>query len=394
MNKKVMAVAVAGALAVPAAAALAQTSTVQVGGSINVLYYQHSPNNASVAKKGDILEPSEPQLFFRGEEKLGGGTSVWFQCTSSMDGMISGAGSAQGWCARNSGIGLKGSFGNVWFGNWDMPMKLVINQVRGWFSGTNALWGGSARLLESGSSSALGNVGSSFYRRQARSINWHSPRWSGFQVQAAYSSASETTGIPEAVPLKPRLYSLGGHFTSGPMWVGVGYERHNDYNPGGVAIGAGASAYNGGSDDAWTIGARYTFAGVFRLAGRYTKADYETTNAGNLDTDGFSVHADWRVQGPHSIKAQYSKQDDPGGNTSVSVNRYVGSQSAAALAGMGRGADHWTLAYTYDFSKRTRGVVAYNKINNDNGSRQSLGKTLATVGGSQKTIGIGMQHRF
>ena len=52
MNKKVMAIAVAGALAVPAASALAQTSTVQIGGSFNLLYYQHNPNNPSTGKKG------------------------------------------------------------------------------------------------------------------------------------------------------------------------------------------------------------------------------------------------------------------------------------------------------------------------------------------------------
>jgi len=115
MNKKVMAMAVAGALVVPAAA-LAQ---VQIGGSLTVFYYQHEPDNNSVGQKGDILESSEPEIYVRAEEKLGGGLSAWFQCTSSMDGFITGSSSAQGWCGRNSGVGFRGGFGNFFVGNWD-----------------------------------------------------------------------------------------------------------------------------------------------------------------------------------------------------------------------------------------------------------------------------------
>ena len=50
MNKKLMAVAVASALAVPSAVALAQTSTVQIGGSLTAFYYRHSPNNPNVGQ--------------------------------------------------------------------------------------------------------------------------------------------------------------------------------------------------------------------------------------------------------------------------------------------------------------------------------------------------------
>ena len=104
MNKKLMAAAVAGALAVPGVA-LAQSSTVQIGGSLTAFYYKHQANNNNAATSSDILETSEPELFVRGEENLGGGLSFWFQCTSSLDGMIGGSAAAQGMCGRNSGVG-------------------------------------------------------------------------------------------------------------------------------------------------------------------------------------------------------------------------------------------------------------------------------------------------
>ena len=142
MNKKVMAVAVAGVLAGASSAALAQTSTVQIGGSLTAFYYSHSPNNSTVGQRTDIMETSEPELYIRGEEKLGGGLSAWFQCTSSLDGMIGGAAVAGGWCGRNSGMGFKGDWGNVFFGNWDMPLKFIQNAARGWWGGTNSQTGG------------------------------------------------------------------------------------------------------------------------------------------------------------------------------------------------------------------------------------------------------------
>src|SRR3970040_289877 len=101
MNKKVMALAVAGALAAPAAA-LAQ---VQIGGSLTVLWYSHDPDNKLVASSGDILEPSEPELYFRASEKLGGGLTVWFQCASQLDAFVGGENSENGFCTRNSGLG-------------------------------------------------------------------------------------------------------------------------------------------------------------------------------------------------------------------------------------------------------------------------------------------------
>jgi predicted porin len=208
MNKKVMALAVAGALAAPAAA-LAQ---VQIGGSIHLQYFNHD-SGSDASKETDVLTTSEPEMYIRGEEKLGGGTSAWFQCTSSFDVLGQGLGS---FCGRNSGIGFRGGFGNVFAGTWDTPHKLVTNLARGWWGGTNTLQGGSLVLLAQGSDSNIGNATGSltFFRRQRRSINYHSPNWGGFTLNAAVSAGTEATALPESSGLKPRLYSIGGQFRS------------------------------------------------------------------------------------------------------------------------------------------------------------------------------------
>jgi len=425
MNKKVIALAVAGALAGPAAA-WAQTSTVQIGGSLTMFYYQHSPHNAGTGQSGDILESSEPELFIRGEEQLGGGLSAWFQCTSSLDGIATG--SAQitnsGWCARNSAVGLKGSWGNVFMGNWDMPQKLVFNRARGWWGGTNAFTGGSAVLLNNGSASgtqnpitttaaflSAGGVGvtmttsnnsGTFFRRQASSWNYHSPSWSGFSFQGAFSAQNESTGRPEASPLDPRMWSVAGHYSNGPLYLGIGYERHNDYNPGNVGVGAGASAYGGGNDTTWTFVATYTFAGAVNLRGMYSRSKYDVTNSSDLDVKGWGVFADWNIAGPHTIRGQYVRVGDTDGTSGVNVGSYQGPTRGACAALPGStgscasdtGAKLWAFFYSYAFSKRTMGSIGYSRMDNDSNASFSKGKTAATAGAAQSNFGLVMQHRF
>jgi len=432
MNKKLMAVAVAGALAVPGVA-LAQSSTVQIGGSLTAFYYKHDANNPGLAQSGDILETSEPELFVRGEEKLGGGLSFWFQCTSSLDGMIGGSAAAQGMCGRNSGLGFRGSFGNIFAGNWDTPQKLVMNRARGWFGSTNSVTGGTGRLMfgngpsgvsnpvqsmvssttttpviggvstivtTAGSGTAMSNTPAGFARRQANSWNYHSPNWSGFSVNASYSADNESTGRPEASLLDPRLYSIGGAFSSGPFLVALAYEKHDDYNPGNATVGVAAGNYSGGSDDNWTLVGGFKFA-TFDLRAMYSQTTYDVHIGGDLKTKGFGLYADWAIAGPHTLRAQYVQQDDTSGSSVLNASPYIGplrGNSCGALSNVtcatSTGAKLWSLVYSYAFSKRTEGSVIYTKLDNDSNAAFSLGKVSAIAGTSQTSAGVAVKHRF
>jgi len=379
MNKKVMALAVAGALAAPAAA-LAQ---VQIGGSIHLQYFNHD-SGATASKETDVLTTSEPELRISGSEKLGGGLETWFQCTSSFDPLGQGAGT---FCGRNSAIGMRGSFGNIFAGTWDTPHKLVTNLARGWWGGTNTLQGGSLVLLAQGSDSNVGNATGSitFFRRQRRSINYHSPNWGGFTLNAAVSSGNEATALPESSALKPRLYSLGAQFRTGPFFAGVGYEMHDDYNPAaGLGFAGGTAAYTGGSDTGYNVVAGFTFGGA-RLSMMYMANEWELGGAGGLaagattETDGFAVYLDWRIQGPHALKLQYAT---------------VGDKETTGVATTPNGADVVGAAYAYSFSKRTEGYIAYNQMKNDTSATYAFGTAVASAGGKQQVVGVGLKHSF
>ncbi len=137
MNKKLMAIAVAGALAAPALA-YAQASTVQIYGVVNAEYgiNVQQPNNAatpSIARHdAETLNSSPSRIGFRSEEALGNDLSAFFQCESDLRFLASTTNGPSGTgldttsgtlCDRNSTIGLRDDFGSLFIGSWDSPIK-------------------------------------------------------------------------------------------------------------------------------------------------------------------------------------------------------------------------------------------------------------------------------
>src|SRR5688500_17219782 len=183
MHKKVIALAVAGVLGAPAIS-LAQTSIVQVFGTMYVEYSYADqgqyplagvPGGFAERSNADFIQTPGSEIGFKGEEKLGGGLSAWFQCTSTADprGM-----NQDGWCSRNSALGLKGGFGNVFIGNWDAPFKRTISP--GNVGGNDTGIWGTAFLLTGGSTTTAwpggqtagggGNGGRGIFKRRQNSL--------------------------------------------------------------------------------------------------------------------------------------------------------------------------------------------------------------------------------
>jgi len=185
------------------------------------------------------------------------------------------------------------------------------------------------------------------------------------------------------------MYSFGGHFATGPFYVGLGYEIHQDYNAAGQAVGSAAGQYGGGDDTTLTavVGLRM---GGFDVRAMYNKSEYETTNTTNLDVDGFGLFADWNISGPHTLRGQYVKVMDTEGNSAVPVGSYV----APAAFSSDTGGDLMAIFYSYALSKRTEVSAGYSVMSSDNNAAFSKGKTANTLGGSQKNYGLVLRHRF
>jgi predicted porin len=127
--------------------------------------------------------------------------SAWFDCQSSAD--FRGV-NGDGFCTRNSAVGLKGGFGNVFVGIWDTPFKRTIGNVGGRDTG---IFGTAGPLAGNSTSTTDGASAGVFKRRQRNSINYDSPSFGGFQVMAAVSSTNSSTGVTAtAANAKPRIF--------------------------------------------------------------------------------------------------------------------------------------------------------------------------------------------
>jgi predicted porin len=413
MQKKLLAVAMAGALGAPAVA-LAQSSTVQVFGTLYVEYTVRADQGANAAgfekTKTDFIQTPGSEIGFKGEEKLGGGLSAWFQCASTAD--VRGQ-SGDGFCTRNSGLGLKGGFGNVWVGNWDTPFKRTISATN--IGGADTGIFGTAFLLTGGSTTttypnaATGGGGSAargiFKRRQNNSINYDSPNFGGFQVMAMFTSSQPSTGTLDAANNnKPRIMSFAGQYSAGPIYVSAGYEVHKDANtPTGVPVVAGSA--RDGDDDGWHVGAAYTW-GPVRFGGQYTRQKMEVGTVAapaELKYSAWHVGVDWNIVGPHGLRAAYTRAKDAEGTPGTpgfTANGVFRPGVAAAGGNNDNGAKMYQIKYVYTFSKRTEFTAGYVKLDNDSVGTYNLGGLPTGAAGgirpgeNQSAFALGLRHTF
>ena len=373
MNKKLLATAVAGAFAAPALV-YAQNATVQVYGRANV-EYGYVDQGSGRPNQDMFQTPGGSAVGFKGQEQLGGGLSAWFQCESSAD--VRGL-NQDGFCSRNSAIGLRGGWGNVFFGKWDTPFKRAgaVGTV-----GTGETGVQGAAFLTFGNSTgggASGGQGASqslsrivWKRRETSTINYESPDFSGFKVGAAYSAANATSVVDATTAPKPRVGSLGATYSNGPLNVGLAYEKHWEF--GGIG---------GDNDDrAWTIGASYNLMGNLLIGIQYIDQKYETSTTSEVKKKNWHIGADWNFAGPHHVLGVWTRAGDSKGNATAAQTAAAGlttGNGAIVAPGGDTGGDFWSIQYGYDFSKRTIGRIGYVRVSNDTNARYSLGG-LATV---------------
>ncbi|MDP2398739.1 MAG: porin [Burkholderiales bacterium] len=381
MQKKLIAVAVAGALAAPAAA-LAQ-STVQVFGNMYMEYgflSQGAPAAGGVSPANpDFLQSPGSEIGFRGEEKLGGGMAAWFQCASTAD--IRGQG-PQGFCSRNSAIGLKGSFGNFFVGLWDNPYKRSRVGNTG-ARDTGAF--GTAHLLHGGPGTLAINANpEAFARRQQNSINYDTPNFGGFQGMISVTSTNTSTNrLSNNAQAKARNVSVAGVYRQGPLSLGLGWAENS-------------KTYAAGTDsDAWHLSAAYQLGSV-RLGGAYVRMDGNPTAATSVKRENYHLGAEWKLAGPHNVHFGYTRAGDTKGTVASTLGGGAASVNNPAVNAAGNtGAKLWQVKYVHDLSKRTFTSVGYTHLKNDTNGNYNLGGLgLANAGSKNKGVVVNIGHRF
>ncbi len=406
MNKKLIALAIASAFAVPGTA-LAQGSSVTIYGTLNVDFENVEADEGTGLDfdQRNRVSSNSSNIGFRGTEDLGNGLKGIFQLESSLN-MDTGAG---GLGSRNSHVGLSGPWGTVFYGIWDTPYKFVSLRQDAWYStgiaANNFIVGTPGFGVATATQSAPGAAGTaanaSFDRRQGDSVQYWTPSFNGLSARFMYSANEAKTAEDVAIELDPFTYGLAVIYENGPLYLNVAAERHEDYF--GLAslfgaVAAPTAANDASEDTGYKAGIGYTF-GNTTLHALFERLDYEVDTAALDDFERDAAFlallhkiGAWTVRASYGHAFEADFDDDTGVFDDEDTD-----------------ADIYTIGASYSFSKRTELYGLYMLIDNGDGAAYNFGVNQlgtfspatppATVGGvglgaELRGIALGIRHAF
>jgi predicted porin len=407
MQKKLLTLAVTGALAAPAAA-LAQ---VEVYGTIhmsfNYMKYGDSTSGIPSVTKFDVASHAS-NVGVRARENLGGGLSAWAQVetNASME-RSNNVAHTSNFASRNSAVGMQGNWGNVFLGQWTTPWA-DLDAL--WGVGTVATYGPITSIIgrrettgaapnpncaNAGSGvggvgtncdsvESAGGVGHPFWRRISNSVHYQSPVFGGAQIKVAYqANQDKAEASPGVVAADPSLMSASVTWAGmgGRLRIGAAFDRHEEF----TTVGE--------SDTGWRVTGGWNF-GFADVGLAYEQMTYKTLG-GDCDATQMGIGVAIPV-GQGAIRGSYSQADDIEGT-------FGGAGTCGAVGAGDNGAKQYNLGYDYRFSKRTTVGVGYAKIDNDafaaftwSGlSSANTGNAVTPPAGSDVEIFfVSMIHRF
>lgn len=391
MSKKLLAAAIAAALA--PAAVMAEASNVTIYGRIDYGFMSRGGDSGAASQAGRTgrLNDFEDgiggtnRFGFRGNEDLGNGLKAIYEFEFGFSG-DTGA-SFGGTTNRHSWVGLEGAFGTVLGGRVDGARYSFVGQYDPFKNQTVANAGS---LF--GVTSGLGQAD-----RADNAIVYITPELApGLKFLAAYTTSllgeagSNALGVALNRDIESGdtpLYAIAALYNNGPLSLTLDYENLQIKK-----IGAA------GSDlefDLYVAGASYDF-GVVKLSAYYEKTQGDDAVSKTVsDGDGWLIGLSAPVTSNITLKASYVKAND----------------DRAAQSDCSK----WGFGGEYAFSKRTTAYATYAKIDNDRNANCAItknaagngaypgGATSAAVGAGGRTtnsaygdsgFNIGLAHTF
>jgi predicted porin len=370
MNKRLLAVAVAGAFAAPTAA-FAQSS-VTISGYIKGGFESFKLGNCAGAgrcSQTGVTDDSS-QIQFNVTESLGGGLDAIAQMNMRFTNDAGTAITATG----NTHVGLRSkSWGRIFVGRQDLHYfnRESDLTVRG------PLRADSVALLAFVSPAGGGATQSiAGATRTPNVVHYTTPNWGGFTLIVAYSANAGAAAEADlgTTVRAGRAWNLNPNF-AGSNWQ-IGYSYWTSKPDGG-----GATLATGDQRGDRLYGS-YRWGG-FKLGLAWDKSRIRAVGGGDIARrSAWSIPASYSW-GPHSVHAHYTKA----GN-----DKTTAADDAATM---------FAISYGYDLSKRTSAALTYARINNKAGAAYqlftstSLGIGRATIAGEDPRMwGVTLRHQF
>lgn len=397
MNKKLLAVAVAGALAAPGLA-MAQASSVTISGIFKVgvesLSYSGTPSNSRINTSQMRVVDNSSRILFNVTEGLGSGLDAVAQLDVRFaPDQASGAPASNPIGSGNTWVGLKSNtWGRLTLGRHDLHYGSVPDDTA---AKAGALEAAAISLFDyvqvvGGRGAAAVNGPIATTSRTQNVVRYDMPNMSGFDATVAWSAnplanTDSDMSLAGAGQRKGDGWNIAPKYTNGPFQVGYSYWRAKQDNPGAASLDQRGDSLYG-----------YYKFGDFKIGLGWNKSRLDTAISVGAVGAGTKVseRTAWSlpmsyVWGPHNIVGHYTRA----GNLSSSIAGAITNQT---------GANMFAIAYVYDLSKRTTVGLTYSKINNDQNANYNhftsaaLGSNDANpVGGeSPRMLQATVRHAF
>jgi predicted porin len=345
MNKKLIALAVAGACVAPAAMAQTANPVTLYGRVYVTLESVEGKGGASPVVRRTRVEDQASLFGIRGTEDLGGGTKVFFQLETGFRPDSNNTTFA----TRNSGVGLQGGWGSILLGRWDMPWKVTTIAVDPF-----------GDLTLSGITGTLSD-GGNFDRREQNVIQYWSPNFAGFTVRLA-----RTANEGKTASINPYSQGASLAWTRGPVYLFGAYEEHHDQ--------LGSTPTAGVKEEGAALGGSVSF-GPVKIGGQAQEIK-KTDRAKQKNWMGNVVF----TFGNNQIMYQYMQSKDGALNTAATQPD----------------CDSNSLGYQYNFSRRTFFLAQYTKVDNNDASACNFGANRLAISAGQdpQGVSVGIRHVF
>jgi predicted porin len=354
-----------------------------------------------------VLDPSTTNLGFRGGVEIAHDLAVVWQIESGLP--VDGNASANTFASRNSQLGVTGSWGTAFVGNWDTPYKWgtnpIVNPVRAGiipdYNGILHNPGFGVSSVTTQPTRANSSADAAWYRRAGNSIQYWMPSISGVSGRVTYSTDEGRTHRTATVPsIRPQIFGATIAYDQGPIKLRYSYEAHLDYFGMSQLGGTAPSNTNTSStDQAHEVVVQYTHAAPgfdTRIAGVFEYLSYS-----NEDTT--TNMAMTPVPNAYSRPAFYALIDQSFGKHHIyGAFGQAFKGSCSIVSGMacstdGLDANEAVLGYVYRFSKNTDFWLSAYRITNGASASYTTSPGLAgptAPGAAVEAVGIGMVYAF
>jgi predicted porin len=396
MKKSLIAVAVAGLFAAPAAMA-----EVTLSGAINlgIEVAKSSSSGTTPSLTRTLLNSNYSHVDLESVDDIGNGNKVIFHYQLyAQPQNATGINDAN----RNSFLGIAGGWGAFKMGtneNVYERFMYTADPLDGALGpgGNLMILGtpGASAAFQSGQNVSVVGPQVDFYRRTDHTIWYESPNFSGFSFEVDYTlSAFKQTAAssPTGSAIDPKVVSIGGKFQpeGAPFYVDLAYEKHDDMF--GLSAIAGAAAVPGfatgtsSKDTGIQVGAGWMF-GDLGLHARYERLKYQEDGAAALSE--YKRDAFWFAV----------KYNLPSG--------YVGAELGIARDGKadgstvsGTGAKMFGIGYFHNLSKQSQLQFIYGRTDNKENATYTQagapGDGTGTIlpGQDSQVFHVGIKHTY